>query len=237
MAVEDSQLTANPCTIKRAGQECSPERPIPTVGQVDELAATVPDRYRALVYTAAYGGLRLGECSALIRERVDLVHRTIAVTEQAQRVSGQGRIVGPPKSEAGKRTLAISGVLVDVLGDHLARFVGPEKTTLVFTGDRGAPLERSNWSAVFARARKASGLDSMHFHDLRHFAGTMAARTGATTAELMARLGHSSPRAALNYQHATAERDHAIAFGLDDLVIEARSAPIAPVVMLPQRSQ
>jgi integrase len=119
-AVEDSQLTANPCTIKRAGQECSPERPISTVGQVDELAATVADRHRALVYTAAYGGLRLGECSALIRERVDLVHRTIAVTEQAQRVSGQGRIVGPPKSEAGKRTLAISGVLVDVLDDHLA---------------------------------------------------------------------------------------------------------------------
>jgi hypothetical protein len=77
----------------------------------------------------------------------------------------------------------------------------------------------------------------MHFHDLRHFAGTMAARTGATTAELMARLGQSTPRAALIYQHATAERDHAIASGLDDLVTEARSAPIAPVVMLPKRSQ
>ena len=36
-----------------------------------------------------------------------------------------------------------------------------------------------------------------------------------TLAELMARIGHSSPRAALRYQHATARRDRAIASSLD----------------------
>jgi len=55
----------------------------------------------------------------------------------------------------------------------------------------------------------------------------MAAQTGATTRELMARLGHSSPRAALIYQHATEERDHTIAAGLDAL-IAAKSKPAAP---------
>jgi len=55
----------------------------------------------------------------------------------------------------------------------------------------------------------------------------MAAQTGATTRELMARLGHSSPRAALIYQHATEERDHTIAAGLDGL-IAAKSKPAAP---------
>jgi hypothetical protein len=58
--------------------------------------------------------------------------------------------------------------------------------------------------------------------------GTMAARTGATTRELMARRGHSSPRAALIYQHATAERDHLIAAGLDVLIGEGSTVASRP---------
>jgi len=227
-AVEDGRLPMNPCTIKRAGLERSPERTIPTLEQLDKLVAALPLRHRALVYTSAFAGLRFGECSALTRERIDLVHRTVAVAEQAQRVNGQGRIIGLPKSEAGKRTVAIPCALVDVLNDHLDRFVGPEPSALVFTGDHGGPLERSNWSPRFAKARNAAGLEGTRFHDLRHLSGTMAARTGATTRELMARLGHASPRAALIYQHATAERDHAIAAGLDALIAEARPAPFVP---------
>lgn len=236
-AVEDQMLVANPCTIKLAGQERSPERPIPTIEQVGTLALAVPEHYRALVYTAAYAGLRLGECAALTRERVDLVHRTIAVTEQAQQVTGKGRVIGPPKSDAGRRTVAIPKVLADILEDHLSRFVDPTPTALVFTGDKGGPLVGQHFGSQFAKARRSVDLDYMHFHDLRHFAGTMAARTGATTAELMARLGHSTPRAALIYQHATAERDHAIAAGLDGLVAEADAAPVAPVVELPTHTR
>jgi len=226
-AVEDGKLPVNPCTIKRAGLERSPERKIPTLEQVDTLAAALPERYRALIYTIAQAGLRFGECSALTRERVDLARCSIAVTEQARRVSGQGRIIGPPKSDAGNRTVAIPGALVVVLDDQLARFVGPEMSALVFSGEHGGPLERSNWSSQFAKARRVAGLDGLRSHDLRHPAGTMAAQTGATTRELMARLGHSSPRAALIYQHATEERDHTIAAGLDAL-IAAKSKPAAP---------
>jgi integrase len=231
-AVEDGKLLVNPCTIKKAGLERSPERPIPTAEQVVTLADALPERYRALVYTAAYAGLRLGECLALTRERVDLVHRTIVVLEQAQRVNGSGRVVMAPKSEAGRRTVAIPKTLADILSDHLARFVGTEPTALLFTGDKGAPVEASNWGPRFRAARDAVGLGSLHFHDLRHFAGTTAASTGASTRELMARLGHASPRAALIYQHATAERDHAIAERVDAVLSKARETPKARVVEL-----
>ena len=64
----------------------------------------------------------------------------------------------------------------------------------------------------------------LRFHDLRHLAATLAATTGATTKELMARMGHSSPRAALIYQHALADRDQAIAEALSALV-----RPVEPV--------
>ena len=46
----------------------------------------------------------------------------------------------------------------------------------------------------------------------------MAAATGASTKELMSRMGHSSPRAALIYQHATQDRDAEIAASLSAVI-------------------
>ena len=71
-----------------------------------------------------------------------------------------------------------------------------------------------------------------NFHDLRHLAATLAAATGAGTKELMHRLGHVSPQAALRYQHATTARDSTIADGIDALVRAARSDTDEHVVML-----
>jgi integrase len=59
-----------------------------------------------------------------------------------------------------------------------------------------------------------------HNHDLRHTGNTLAATTEASTKELMARMGHASMRAALIYQHATAERDQGIAAALSELAMQ-----------------
>jgi hypothetical protein len=79
----------------------------------------------------------------------------------------------------------------------------------------------------------ACGVPDSHFHDTRHTGGTLAAIKGATIKELMARLGHSSPRAAMIYQHATLERDKVIAAGLGQLVNQARPNPSGPPVAQP----
>jgi integrase len=59
----------------------------------------------------------------------------------------------------------------------------------------------------------------MHFHDLRHHAGTLAAQLGATSRELMERLGHSTARASLIYQYSTSERQREIADRMDAVLI------------------
>jgi hypothetical protein len=65
----------------------------------------------------------------------------------------------------------------------------------------------------------AAGLPAgFHFHDLRHTGNQLAANSGATTRELMHRMGHGSMRAALIYQHATTDRDRSIADALGELV-------------------
>ena len=67
-------------------------------------------------------------------------------------------------------------------------------------------------------ARTEVGREDLHLHDLRHFGATLAAQAGATTKELMARLGHSSMAAAIRYQRATEDRDHAVAERMDALI-------------------
>jgi site-specific recombinase XerD len=81
---------------------------------------------------------------------------------------------------------------------------GPEGRS--FVGKRGDTLHRSNWAPVWAAARSAAELDArVHLHDLRHPGNHCAAASGASTRELMHLLGPASMRAALIYQHATAE--------------------------------
>lgn len=214
-AVEDELIVKNPCVIKGAGTERSPERPIATIAQVDALADAIDPRWRAVVLLAAYGLLRWGELTALTRQRIDLGAGTVEVVEQAFELSGGTRVLGPPKTDAGRRTVTLPEFVVDELADHLRRYVGPEPDAVVFTGPKGAPLRRGNWNGKWNAVRKAVGCDGLRFHDLRHTGNTLAASTGASTKELMARIGHSSARAALLYQHATRERDEAIAAGLD----------------------
>jgi hypothetical protein len=108
---------------------------------------------------------------------------------------------------------------------HLERFAEPGERGFVFVGPKGGQLRRSNFhKSVRIKAREKVGLPSLHFHDLRHTGGTLTAATGATLKELMARLGHSSVRAAMIYQHATRDRDQAIAKALGTFVRDVRNA-------------
>jgi integrase len=80
-------------------------------------------------------------------------------------------------------------------------------------------LRRSNFRDDWVKARKAAGVTAeLHFHDLRHTGNTLASTAGASTRELMTRMGHSSSRAALIYQHMTSDRDRAIADRLGNMI-------------------
>ncbi len=98
---------------------------------------------------------------------------------------------------------------------------------MLFVGETGVPLRPGVWQREWDRARCAVGRPDIHLHDLRHVAGTLAATTGAGTKEIMRRLGHATPQAALRYQHATDERDKALAAGIDALIRAAREQPEA----------
>ena len=106
-AKADQMIADNPCRVKGAGQVRSPERPVASVRDVAHAVEAVSERYRLALLLAAWCQLRRGEVLALQRRHVDLRHGTIRV-EQAWSVPFGGKpVIGPPKTEADSRILAI----------------------------------------------------------------------------------------------------------------------------------
>jgi integrase len=133
-------------------------------------------------------------------------------------------LLGPPKSAAGLRRVALPSGIIPALRQHPAEFSAPGPDGLVFVGAKGGPLRRSNFSKQvdWRGITEAVGLPGLRFHDLRHTGNTLAAPY-ASTRELMVRMGHSSTRAPIIYQHATAQRDRVIADALDSLLSASAS--------------
>jgi integrase len=220
-AESDELIRSNPCRIRGAAQERADERPMIETAVALELADAIAQRYRAMVLLAAFGGLRTGEALGLRRRDINPLRGTVRVERQAQEVGG--RIELGPKSEAGRRNVALPAPVLEALVAHLERFTRPEPAAVVFTGPEGGPLRRATLSAAWRAAVATVGAPAgLRLHDLRHHAATLVAQTGATTRELMATIGHSSPRAALIYQHATEERSRTIADKLGDVIEAAR---------------
>lgn len=200
-AADDGALKRNPCRIKGAGQEDSPERPVLTIAQVYAVAQAAGQRYQALILLAMFTSLRWGELASLRRRDLDLDAKTVRLTRQLTEINGRGIEFGPPKSKAGLRCFAQDG-----------------DEGLVFTSPRGLPLRHSQFrQRVWLPALKAAGLAHIHFHDLRHTGNTLAANAGASLRELMDRMGHDSERAAMIYLHGSDKRQQAIADTLDKL--------------------
>ncbi|WP_328708730.1 site-specific integrase [Microbispora hainanensis] len=195
--------------------------------QVFELADKMADRrFRALILLTTFASLRWGEVIALRRSDIDLKARTVRVREQLIELDGGDMVLAPPKSRAGKRTVSIPSAIVPALTEHLAEFVGQADEAFIFLGKRGGYLRGGNFrrEAKWAEALKEMGVKGLHFHDLRHTGNTLAAQSGASLADLKARMGHDSDRAALIYQHATRDADQRIADALSARVEADRKA-------------
>lgn len=167
-AVDDGRIKRNPCRIKGAGDHRAAERPTATVDQVYGLAELVPVRFRVLVLAAAFTGLRWGELIALRRCDVDLPHRVLHVRRRLAQPRRGGRQAGPPKSEAGVRSVALPAVLVDELRAHIENYAGAGAEGLLFRGEKGgdaASRQLAPLGQVDLHRRQGRATAGFHFHD------------------------------------------------------------------------
>lgn len=227
-AVEDEKIAANPCHIRGAGTSRRVKQIRPaTLAELETIARAMPEKYRPMVMLASWCALRFGELVELRRKDLDLANGVIRVRRGVVRTGGQV-IVGTPKSDAGVRDVAIPPHLIPMLRDHINSMPMRGRDALLFpAADGESHLAPSTLYRVFYKAREAAGRPDLRWHDLRHTGAVLAAQTGATLADLMGRLGHSTPAAALRYQHTALDRDSQIAAALSRLV-ELSDTPNTP---------
>lgn len=237
-AVEDERIPANPCRIKGAGKAPVKHRvEMVTSEQLAKLHEAMPERYRLTVLLGVWCTLRIGEILELRRGDVTITHTkakdgmpvvvgVIHVRRSVQHIEGQA-VIDTPKTAAGAREVHVPPALIPDLETHLALHTQPGRMGLLFPSGTGNPLHHRTFGNWWNKARIAAGRPNLRFHDLRHTGATMAAQSGATLKELMDRLGHTTPKAALVYQHTAADRDQLIADRLSERMsseVERRSS-------------
>jgi integrase len=239
--LDDELLVRNPAYIRGAGVSGSRKRLRPaSLDELEVMVDAMPDRRRLLLLLATWCALRSGELRELRRSDIELgrdehgeafgwvhVRRAMALarTGDTERGRRTAVVVGPPKTDAGMRTVSIPATLLPAVREHLLRHAAPGEDGLLFPSDRDPAVHLSeatlNGRAAVVRkdgtvvragfgwreAKRRAGRSDLTLHDLRHTGASLAGEEGASMAELMYRLGHSTPAMAMRYQHSRRERD------------------------------
>jgi integrase len=211
-------VTTNPCQLAGAGQVTRVhEVRTATLDELVAIAGALPPHLRLAVLLGAWCALRYGEVAELRRSDIDLTKGLVRVRRGVSWPDGKAT-VGTPKTKAGVRDVHIPPHILPSVKEHLQDFTGSRPDALLFPARSGGHMHPRTFGKAFDKARGAADRPDLHFHDLRHTGAVFAAQAGATLAELMARLGHSTPGAAMRYQHAAEDRDRVIAEALSRMV-------------------
>jgi integrase len=192
-------------------------------------------RLYALFHLVALRGLRRGEAAGLQWNDLDLDAGTLAVTGQLQQLGGR-LVAGPPKSEAGRRMIALDKTTITALREHQARHQAERnaagtrwtQTGYVFVNRGGEPVAPDRMTRLFAKLVAASGLPPVTLHGLRHGAATLALAAGADLKVVQDQLGHSTVvLTADTYTSVLPETARAAAEHTAALLFPARRPPAA----------
>jgi len=189
--------------------------------------AEAADRYEALIYVLAYGGLRWGEAAALKRGRCDLLRSRIEVVESLAEVNGQLHL-GPTKTHQ-NRTVRLPRSVSELLAAHLAQNVPAAPDGLVFTGPSGGPLHLTNFRRrIWIPALRGAGLpEGLRIHDLRHTCVALLTAQGGHAKAVQAHLGHSSIAVTFDrYGHLFPDDLDRLAEAMDDTVRDSLAASV-----------
>ena len=209
---------------KRRTAERSPDRVrVVSVETVFALANAMPRSYGVAALVSTFAHLRGQEVFALCRRHLTFdqagIVATVTIDRALVEIPNQRIQFGPPKSSAGSRTAALPWQIGTLLADYVRQAVPDDPDALLFTTTTNAIVTRRRWSSVMANARAKVGVPTATWHGLRHTGLTLAASVpGVTLRDLMTRGGHSTPRAALIYQHTAADADARAAMGLGDVI-------------------
>jgi len=173
------------------------------------LEVTASDPLHPLWRLAVQTGMRRGELLGLRWADVDLEHARVAVRQQLIH-SGPEPAFGPPKTRAGRRSIALDQRTVAILeAHHQVQASGRifwgqayAKHDLVFARPDGRPHDPDSIAHQFGAAGSRARVKRIRFHDLRHTCASLALQAGIHPKVVQGMLGHSSITITLDrYSH------------------------------------
>lgn len=202
--VRMKMIAVNPCLGVRLPRAKRQEMLCLSAREVRAVAEEIDSHYRALVYVAAYTGLRAGELHGLRRRDVDPLRRVITVRQALKEInsthltdSEKGLILGPTKTHE-QRSIKLPRSINDLLDEHLrsGKSSGTEPDDLVFVTPSGHPIRhgifyRRHFKPAVRRSLPP-GKHGLRFHDLRHTCASLLIESGAHPKAIQEQLGHSS---------------------------------------------
>jgi len=197
-ALKTGRVVRNVATLVDAPPKSRPDLAILSGGDVRTLLhATREDRLAALYVSAVGLGLRQGELLGLRWSDVDVDAGLLSVRHSLQRRTHQ---LAEPKTERGRRTLAMPAIVVVALREHRRRQIaerlaaGPGWTDrdLVFPTAHGSALDTRNVTRALQSALALAGLPPVTFHSLRHACATLLIEQGEELTVVSRLLGHAN---------------------------------------------
>ncbi|MDR2930459.1 MAG: site-specific integrase [Propionibacteriaceae bacterium] len=241
-AVQDEIIDKTPCMIE-GGASPAPKRGVTVLTAVEAtaLADCMPDkRLRLAVLLGARCAMREGEILALRRSdiHINTTHperSTIAISRGVVWVHGQV-IESTPKTDSSVRTMPIPPPIYPEVVHHLATYAQWGTDGLLFPSTIGGITHNRVLGKAWHRARLAVGRPEFHFHDLRGTGATWLLESGASVAEVMTWLGHTTVTAAMRYWQASSQaRQITLAASLPALAPTVAPTTTATVVNLNER--
>jgi integrase len=185
--------------------------------EFDELYSHVTERYRPLVRTLAFTGLRWSEATALQVHDVDIYECRLNVVRAWKRTPESYFEIGEPKSRRARRTLTIPASLAAVLQPFV---VDRDPGEWLFLSAQGRPVRHANFRArVWVPAVDAiqgTVPKRPRIHDLRHSNASWLIAAGYNLPRVQYRLGHESITTTVDrYGHLSPEPGDDITAALD----------------------
>ncbi|MGI8407587.1 MAG: tyrosine-type recombinase/integrase [Actinomycetota bacterium] len=198
-ALDDELIGRNPATgIPAPATDRSRVRVLKP-WELEVVAASLPERWRAFALLGAYASLRWSELVAVKRDVINIEERTLRVDEKVVEVRGRFEW-GEPKTRDSRRTVHLPEAAVRPLAEHLLRFPPLRGANdqrcegLVFYGERKGPVRRHVFRPVWDRACRAAGIDGVRPEWLRHTGASLAYAASKDMKAVASRLGHTSTR-------------------------------------------
>jgi integrase len=216
-----AQNVARGVSIRNNGRHKEPVA-IPSKAEIKALLDAAAPRWRALLVTAVFTGLRASELRGLTWGDVDLDAMVIRVRQRADRWDR----IGALKSAAGRREIPLAPMVLNALRE--VRLASPRGgLDLVFPNGAGKVESLANiWNRGLAPAQVAAGIvgpdgkAKYGLHALRHFFASWLIDQGFGPKRVQALMGHSGIQITLDtYTHLWPQEDDHERFAAGELAL------------------